>query len=54
MISLANTKVEFLKSFMAGESLTIGTKDEGDLTTVYLDGSWDAMLKVAECQKAHS
>lgn len=53
IISLPNTKVEFIKKFMEGEKMTIGTPDSGDMTTLNLDGSWDAMLRVAECQKAH-
>jgi hypothetical protein len=54
LISLPNTKVDFLKQFMAGERMTIGTRNDGDVTTVNLDGSWDAVLRVAECQKAHN
>jgi hypothetical protein len=53
IISLLNTKLDFIKQFMAHDKMTISTKIDGDITTVNLDGSWDGMIQVAACQKAH-
>jgi len=54
LITLANVKTEFLKQFMAANSMTISTEGDGNLTTVYLDGSWDALMQTVACQKSYA
>lgn len=51
MLSLPRTKIEFIKEFMAYNTMTISIKSDDDSTTVYLDGSWEAILKVVDCQR---
>ena len=36
---------------MAYNTMTISIKSDDDNTTVYLDGSWEAILKVVDCQR---
>ena len=41
MLSLPRSKIEFIKEFMAYNTMTISPRSDGDSTTVYLDGSRD-------------
>jgi hypothetical protein len=54
LLSLPNAKIDFVKEFMQHNSLAISTKSEGIAPTmVQVDGSWDGMQKVIDCQRAH-
>jgi len=50
MLSLPRSKIEFIKEFMAHNTMAITPKSDGESTTVYLDGSWEGMMKVVDCQ----
>ena len=53
LLTLPNAKVDFVKQIMQDDSMTLSTEKNGDLSTVYLDGSWDGMMKVVACQKQY-
>jgi hypothetical protein len=53
MLSLPRSKIEFIKEFMAYNTMTISPRSDGDSTTVYLDGSREGIMKVVDCQRYH-